>query len=119
MAKMVNIGFGNGVSVERIIAVMTPESAQTKRVIAHAKAENKFLDGSHGRRTRAVVIMDSGHVIFSGLLPQTIGDRVARTSLTVIKEHEEKIDKVDDEKVIEPQDKKNVVPAIREREETN
>lgn len=99
MAKMVSIGFGNVVSVERIIAIMTPESAQTKRIIAHAKEEGKFLDGSHGRRTRSVVIMDDGHVIFSGLLPQTIGERVARSSVAAIKERDEKSDKDDEERV--------------------
>ena len=125
MANMVNIGFGNVVSVERIVAIMTPESAQTKRVIARAKEEGKFLDGSHGRRTRSVVIMDSGHVIFSGLMPQTIGYRVARNSVAAVKDSEEKVEKVEEEKIaedngnLEPQPVKTVVPGIREREETN
>jgi len=122
MAKMVNIGFGNVVSVERIVAVMTPEGAQTKRVVARAKAENKFLDGSHGRRTRSVVIMDSGHAIFSGLMPQTIGDRVSRNLAPVVKVRDEKVDKADEENIVEDdekisQDKKTSVAAIRERDE--
>ena len=117
MAKMVNIGFGNVVSVDRIVAIMTPDSAQTKRVITRAKEEGKFLDGSHGRRTRAVVVMDSGHAIFSGLMPQTIGDRVARNSVQSAKSSDEKIDKVDDEKIIDDnEDNQAAMPAIRERD---
>ncbi len=97
MAKMVNIGFGNMVAVDRIIAVMTPDAAQTKRVVAHAKETDKFLDASHGRRTRSVVIMDNGHVILSGLMPATIGDRVSRNPVAAIRERDEKGDKVDEE----------------------
>ena len=97
MAKMVNIGFSNVVAVERIIAVMTPDAAQTRRAMAHAKEEHKFLDASHGRRTRSVIIMDDGHVILSGLMPVTIGDRVSRNTVAAIKERDEKGDKVDEE----------------------
>lgn len=99
MAKMVNVGFGNVVSVERIIAVMTPESAQTKRIMAHAKEENKFLDASHGRRTRSVIVMDDGHVILSGLMTTTIGDRVSRNTVSAIRERDEKGDKLDEERL--------------------
>ena len=97
MAKMVNIGFGNVVAVDRIIAVMTPDAAQTKRVISHAKETDKFLDASHGRRTRSVVVMDNGHVIVSGLMPATIGDRVSRNPIAAIRERDEKGDKFDEE----------------------
>ncbi len=89
MAKMVNVGFTNMVSADRIIAIMTPDAAQTKRAIARAKEEGKFLDASHGRRTRSVIVMDSGHVIFSGLLPLTIGDRVSKNAVSAIKERDD------------------------------
>ena len=89
MAKMVNVGFTNMVSADRIIAIMTPDAAQTKRAISRAKEEGKFLDASHGRRTRSVIVMDSGHVIFSGLLPLTIGDRVSKNAVSAIKERDE------------------------------
>ena len=101
MAKMVNVGFGNVVSADRIIAIMTPDSAQTKRVVAHAKEENKFLDATHGRRTRAVIVTDSGNVIVSGLMPVTIGDRMARNAVTMIKEINEKGDKLDEEGLVD------------------
>lgn len=97
MAKMVNVGFGNMVAVERIIAVMTPDSAQTKRVVAHAKETDKFLDASHGRRTRSVIVTDDGHAILSGLMPATIGDRVSRNPVAAIRERDEKGDKLDEE----------------------
>ncbi len=96
MAKMVNVGFGNMVSVDRIIAIMTPDTAQTKRAIARAKEEGKFLDASHGRRTRSVIITDSGHAILSGLISLTIGDRVSRNAVSAIKERDEKGDKADE-----------------------
>ena len=89
MSKMVNVGFTNMVSADRIIAIMTPDAAQTKRAISRAKEEGKFLDASHGRRTRSVIVMDSGHVIFSGLLPLTIGDRVSKNAVSAIKERDE------------------------------
>ena len=96
MAKMVNVGFSNVVSVDRIIAVMTPEAAQTKRVIARAKSEGKFLDATHGRRTRSVVITDSGHVVSSGYTTATISERISRNEFAGIRERDEKDDKDED-----------------------
>lgn len=78
MAKMVNIGFGNFIAAERVIAVMTPDTAQTKRIIAKAREEGKFLDASHARRSRSVIVTDSGFAIMSGLLPVTIADRISK-----------------------------------------
>ncbi|MBQ7477252.1 MAG: DUF370 domain-containing protein [Selenomonadaceae bacterium] len=97
MAKMVNVGYSNMVSVDRIIAVMTPEAAQTKRVVARAKNEGKFLDASHGRRTRSVVILDSGHVVSSGYTTATISEQISRNELAGIRERDEKDDNDDDE----------------------
>ena len=100
MAKMVNVGFGNVVSADRIIAIMTPDSAQTKRIIAHAKEENKFLDATHGRRTRSVVVFDSGHVVVSGYTPLTISERISRNEVVAIKERDEKDDE-DEERALD------------------
>lgn len=101
MAKMVNVGFGNVVSADRIIAIMTPDAAQTKRIVAYAKAEHKFIDATHGRRTRAVIVMDNSDVIVSGLMPSTIGDRMAKNAVTMIKEINEKGDKIDEEGLVD------------------
>lgn len=78
MLGMVNVGFGNVVAAQRIVAIVTPESAPSKRIMAQAREVGKLIDATHGRRTRAVIVMDSGHVILSSLQPQTIGDRVGK-----------------------------------------
>lgn len=74
--KLVNIGFGNVVSAERIITVVSPESAPIKRIVQEAKERGMLIDASYGRRTRAVIIMDSDHVILSAILPVSISSRV-------------------------------------------
>ena len=78
MFRMVNVGFGNVVAAQRIVAMINPESAPSKRIVAQARELGKLIDATHGRRTRAVIIMDSGHVILSSLQPQTIGERVGK-----------------------------------------
>ena len=95
MAKMVNVGFGNFVAVDKIIAVMMPDSAQTKRIITKSREERKFLDASHGRRTRSVIVTESGHIILSGLLPSTIADRISKDDSATEKEPKEKSGKRD------------------------
>ena len=74
--KLVNIGFGNIVSAERIISIVSPESAPIKRIVQEAKDSKMAIDATYGRRTRAVIIMDSGHVILSAVQPETVASRV-------------------------------------------
>lgn len=74
--KLINIGFGNIVSAERIISIVSPESAPIKRIIQEAKDSKMAIDATYGRRTRSVVIMDSGHVILSAVQPETVAGRV-------------------------------------------
>ncbi|MEI3356456.1 MAG: DUF370 domain-containing protein [Clostridia bacterium] len=74
--QLVNIGFGNIVSAERIVAIVSPESAPIKRLIQEAKDEKTAVDATYGRRTRAVLIMDSGHIILSAVQPETVGGRI-------------------------------------------
>ncbi len=74
--KLVNIGFGNVVSADRIITVVSPESAPIKRMVQEAKERGMLIDASYGRRTRAVIIMDSDHIILSAILPVSISSRV-------------------------------------------
>lgn len=73
---LINIGFGNIVFANRIIAVISPESAPIKRIIQEAKHNSQIVDATCGRRTRAVIIADSGHVILSALQPETLAARV-------------------------------------------
>lgn len=72
---MINIGFGNIVSADRVIAIVSPESAPIKRIIADTRNLNQLVDATYGRRTRAVIITDSGYVILSPLQPETVANR--------------------------------------------
>lgn len=74
--QLINIGFGNIVSAERIISIVSPESAPIKRIVQEAKDAKTAIDATYGRRTRSVIIMDSGHVILSAVQPETIAGRV-------------------------------------------
>ena len=73
--KLINIGFGNMVSAGRIITIVSPESAPIKRIIQDARDSGVLIDATYGRRTRAVIIMDSGHVILSAIQPETVANR--------------------------------------------
>ena len=73
--KLLNIGFGNAVAMERIIAIISPDSAPVKRMIQDAKERGILIDATYGRKTRTVVVTDSGHVILSGLQTDTITGR--------------------------------------------
>ena len=73
--KLVNIGFGSMVAAKRILAVVDPDSAPIKRVIQEARDRGMLIDASYGRKTRAVLLMDTDHVILSALTTQALGDR--------------------------------------------
>ncbi len=77
--QLVNIGFGNIVSAQRIVAIVSPESAPIKRLIQEAKDNKTAIDATYGRRTRAVLIMDSGHIILSAVQPETVGGRIDKS----------------------------------------
>ena len=74
--KLINIGFGNIVSASRVVAIVSPESAPIKRIIQEARDRGRRIDATYGRRTRAVVVMDSDHVILSAVQPETVAHRV-------------------------------------------
>lgn len=75
--KLINIGFGNMVAANRIVAIVSPESAPIKRVIQKAKEKDMLIDATYGRRSRAVLIIDSEHVILSPLQPETVANRIS------------------------------------------
>ena len=75
--KFINIGFGNMVSVGRIVAIACPDSAPVKRLVQDAREDDRVIDVSCGRRTRAVIITDSDHVILSAVAAETITNRIA------------------------------------------
>lgn len=74
--KLINIGFGNMVSADRLIAIVSPDSAPIKRIIQDVREKGLLVDASYGRRTRAVLLMDSGHVILSAIQPETVAGRM-------------------------------------------
>ena len=74
--KLINIGFGNMVSATRLVAIVSPESAPIKRIIQEARDKGILIDATYGRRTRAVIVMDSDHVILSAIQPETIANRL-------------------------------------------
>ena len=74
--KLVNIGFGNIISADRMIAIVSPDSAPIKRMVQEAKDNKTAIDATYGRRTRAVIIMDSGNVVLSAVQPETVASRI-------------------------------------------
>lgn len=77
--KFINIGYGNIVSAERIIAIVSPDSAPIRRLIQEARDKGKLIDSTYGRRTRAVIIADSEHIILSSVQPETMANRIDTT----------------------------------------
>ncbi|HEY8344932.1 MAG TPA: DUF370 domain-containing protein [Bacillota bacterium] len=74
--KLINIGFGNIVAANRIVAIVSPESAPIKRIIQESRERGMLIDATYGRRTRAVIIADSDHVILSAVQPETVAHRL-------------------------------------------
>ena len=73
--KLINIGFGSMAAAERVLAIVAPDSAPIKRLIQEARDRGMLIDASYGRKTRAVLLMDTDHVILSALTTQVVGDR--------------------------------------------
>lgn len=73
--KLINIGYGNLVSQERLLAVVSPESAPIKRIVQDSREIGMLIDATYGRKTKSVLIMDTGHVVLSALLPEAISGR--------------------------------------------
>jgi regulator of extracellular matrix RemA (YlzA/DUF370 family) len=87
--RFINIGFGNIVSANRMIAIVSPDSAPIKRIIQEARDGGRLIDATYGRRTRAVIIMDSEHVILSAVQPETVANRLDADARIDIEEEEE------------------------------
>ncbi len=75
--QLINIGFGNIVSANRVVAIVSPESAPIKRIVSDARDRGQLIDATYGRRTRAAIVTDSGHVILSAIQPETVAHRFA------------------------------------------
>lgn len=77
--KLINIGYGNMISSQRIVTIVSPDSAPIKRLVQEAKDDGRAIDATYGRKTRAVIIMDSGHIILSSLITETLAARINGT----------------------------------------
>lgn len=86
--KLINIGFGNMVSAQRLVAIVSPESAPIKRIIQNARDNGTLIDATYGRRTRAVIITDSDHVILSAVQPETVANRLQDRDASIDDEEE-------------------------------
>ncbi|NLK20945.1 MAG: DUF370 domain-containing protein [Epulopiscium sp.] len=91
--KLINIGFGNIVSANRLIAIVSPESAPIKRIIQEARERGMLIDATYGRRTRAVIITDSDHIVLSAVQPETVANRLN------FKEHDPSNDEIEEVKL--------------------
>lgn len=87
MNRLVNIGFGNVVNSDKIISIISPEAAPIKRMVQSAKDNGMAIDATCGRRTKAVIVTESGHLILSSLLPDTIAGRVNQKGIVEIQEN--------------------------------
>jgi regulator of extracellular matrix RemA (YlzA/DUF370 family) len=87
--RFINIGFGNIVSANRMIAIVSPDSAPIKRIIQEARDGGRLIDATYGRRTRAVIIMDSEHVILSAVQPETVANRLDADARMLVEEETE------------------------------
>lgn len=74
--KLINIGYGNMISAARIVTIVSPDSAPIKRLVQEAKDNGRAIDATYGRKTRAVIVMDSGHIILSSLITETLAARI-------------------------------------------
>ena len=86
--KLVSIGFGNMISSERIVAMVNPDSAPIKRIIQDARERGKLIDATHGRRTRAVIVTDSDHIVLTYLQCETVANRINDTDNELDEEDE-------------------------------
>ena len=76
--QLLNIGFGNMVSANRVIAIISPESAPIKRMVQDARDKSLLIDATYGRKTRAVLVMDSGQIVLSAIQPETVAHRIVQ-----------------------------------------
>ena len=79
MTKLLNIGFGNVVNMDKVVAVVSPDAAPVKRIVQDCKKNGTLIDATHGRRSRTVLIMDSGHVVLTYLQAETVAARLSES----------------------------------------
>ena len=88
--KLLNIGFGNTIVAERVVAIVNPSSAPMKRLREEAKVNSRLIDASQGRRTHSIIITDSNHIILSAIQAETVSQRLSTDVLTKSEEKDPK-----------------------------
>jgi len=78
--SLLNIGFGNAVITDKVVAVITPSSASGKRIREEARENNLLIDATHGRKTRSIIIMSSNHIVLSAMQPETLANRLTNST---------------------------------------
>lgn len=73
---LINIGYGNMISSDKLVAIVSPESSPIKRIVQDSRDKGMLIDATHGRKTRTVIVMNSGHIILSAVQPETVGSRI-------------------------------------------
>ena len=89
--RLINIGFGNMISSERLLTIVSPDSAPIKRLVQEARDRSMLIDASYGRKTRSVILMDTDHVILSAIPPETIARRLSDKPEEVYHDEEEQL----------------------------
>lgn len=89
MARLMNIGFGNAINTDKVVAVVNPEAAPIKRMVQQAKEDGRVIDATQGRRTKAVVVTQEDHIILSALQPETLMKRFSGTAVPEVKGEED------------------------------
>lgn len=89
MARLMNIGFGNAVNTDKVVAVVNPDAAPIKRMVQQAKEDGRVIDATQGRRTKAVLITQEDHIVLSALQPDTLMKRFSNVTVTEMKGEED------------------------------
>lgn len=90
--KLINIGFGNIVAADKVVAMVSPESAPIKRIIQESRDKGMLIDATYGRRTRSVIVTDSDHIILSAIQTETLANRLGDKDVALVHEEEEDYD---------------------------
>lgn len=90
--KLINIGFGNIVAADKVVAMVSPESAPIKRIIQESRDKGMLIDATYGRRTRSVIVTDSDHIILSAIQTETLANRLGDKDVALVQEDEEEED---------------------------
>ena len=87
--KLINIGFGNIVTADKVVAMVSPESAPIKRIIQESRDKGMLIDATYGRRTRSVIVTDSEHVILSAIQTETLANRLGDKDVSLVQEDDD------------------------------